>query len=147
MSQKLTFDDARESLTAHAAGKGAEIHRKYGPRIGWGELLQILGDRSLVRYPCEVVFDAGPLLEGEFAHPLPRGDRPEDGFFIHVHPCFMLDLNRVPWLVLYQLVLVNYGEFASADDAESFGANALGISREAYYQELCQLADQISSSA
>jgi hypothetical protein len=46
--------------------------------------------------------------------------------------------------VFYQLVRVNYGEFASADDAEVFGASALGLSRDAYYESLCQLADQIS---
>ena len=34
-----------------------------------------------------------------------------------VHPLFMTQLERVPHLVLYQLVLVNYGEFASGEDA------------------------------
>jgi hypothetical protein len=46
--------------------------------------------------------------------------------------------------VLYQLVLVNYGEFASADDAETFGAHALGLAKDDYYQALCRLADEIS---
>lgn len=55
----------------------------------------------------------------------------------------MTQLDRVPLLVLYQLVLVNYGEFASAEDAECFGAAALGMAREEYYQGLCELADQI----
>jgi hypothetical protein len=50
-------------------------------------------------------------------------------------------MDRVARLVLYQLVVVNYGEFASSDDAEIFGAAALGISREMYYQALCQMAD------
>jgi hypothetical protein len=39
---------------------------------------------------------------------------------------FLTQLPQVPALVLYQLVLVNYGEFVSADDAETFGASALG---------------------
>jgi len=46
--------------------------------------------------------------------------------------------------VLYQLVVVNYGEFASADDAEIFGAAVLGLSKEDYYQGVCELADQIA---
>jgi hypothetical protein len=46
-------------------------------------------------------------------------------------------------LVLYQLVLVNYGEFASPEDAESFGAAAVGLDREEYYERLCALADQL----
>jgi hypothetical protein len=53
----------------------------------------------------------------------------------------MLRLDLVPALVLYQLVLVNYGEFASPDDAEAFGAAALGLSRDAYYELVCQAAD------
>ena len=51
---------------------------------------------------------------------------------------------QVPYLVLYQLVLVNYGEFASADDAETFGANALGLPKDDYYQALCEMANQLS---
>lgn len=144
MAAQLTANDARQSLTAHVAVKGAEIREKYGPTIGWNELLQILNDRACVRYPCEIVFDAGPLQAGEFAHPVARGDRPEDGFFMHVHPYFATQPERVPCLALYQLVLVNYGEFASADDAETFGASVLGLSRDDYYAVLCQMADEIA---
>ncbi len=143
MAQQLTADDARQSLTAHVAAKGAEILEKYGPHIGWKELQHILNDRACVRYPCEIVFDAGALEPGEFAHPMAKGARPEDGFTLHVHPFFMTQLERVPELVLYQLVLVNYGEFATAEDAETFGAAALGISRDEYYASLCELADAI----
>ena len=136
--------DGRSSLNAHAAAKGAEIHDKYGPHIGWKELLKILADRACVRYPCEIVFDGGPLEPGEFAHPLPRGHRPEEGFALHVHPYFELQPDRLPYLVFYQLVLVNYGPFASPADAEVFGANALGISTGEYYQSLCAMADEIA---
>ena len=146
MSRQLTAEDARQSLNDHVAGKGAEIYAKYGPHIGWKELAQILEDRKFVRFPCELVFDAGPLLEGEFAHPVAKGDRPEEGFRMCVHPCFATQPERVPYLALYQLVLVNYGDFASAEDAEIFGANALGISKDVYYQALCQMADEIRAS-
>ncbi len=143
MPTQLTADDARQSLNAHVAAKGEEIFAKYGPRIGWKELRLIVEDRACVRYPCEVVFDAGQLGEGEFAHPVAKGGSPEDGFTLFVHPFFMTQLDRVASLVLYQLVLVNYGEFASADDAETFGASALGISKDEYYEGLCEMADEI----
>ena len=145
MAIKLTAADARESLTAHVAAKGAEIHEKYGPCLGWTDLLQILGDRACVRYPCEVVFDAAPLRPGEFACPVAKGERPEDGFTLFVHPHFMTQLSRVPHLVLYQLVLVNYGEFASPDDAETFGSAALGLPKEDYYRALCEMAGEIGA--
>lgn len=147
MATQLTADDARESLNTHVAAKGAEIHAKYGPHIGWKELQLILEDRSCVRYPCKIVFDASPLQPGEFAHPIADGERPEDGFTMCVHPLFMTDLGRVPLLVFYQLVLINYGEFASPRDAEIFGASAAGLSRDDYYAELCELADKIAGCA
>ncbi len=144
MATTLTADDAKQSLNTHVAAKGFELREKYGPHIGWNELLRILEDRSVVRYPCEIVFDAQPLLEGEFAHPEPNSDDPKDGFKIFVHPFFSLDPARVPYLVLYQLVLVNYGPFASAEDAETFGSTALGLSRDEYYETLCAMADEIN---
>jgi hypothetical protein len=146
MPTQLTTEDARQSLTAHVAAKGEEIRAKYGPHLGWKELQQILNDRTCVRYPCDIVFDAAPLQPEEFAHPVAKGETPEAGFTIFVHPFFMTQLDRVPSLVLYQLVLVNYGDFASAEDAETFGASALGLARDDYYRALCELADTICSA-
>ena len=144
MPLQLTPSDVQQSLNAHVAVKGREIRLKYGPRIGWVELVRLLKDREHVRYPCEIEFEAGPLQPGEFAYPQARGDRPEDGFTIYVHPTFFGRLDQVPTLVLYQLVVVNYGEFASPADAETFGAAALGMEREDYYRQLCELADQLA---
>ena len=139
--------DARQSLNTCVAAIGAETYAKYGPQIGWNQLLQILEDRTCTRYPCEIVFDAAPLQAGEFAHPVAKGDRPGDGFTIYVHPFFMMQIDQVPLLVLYQLVLVNYGAFASPDDAETLGAAALGLAKDEYYHALCQLADQLEPDA
>jgi hypothetical protein len=147
MAIQLTTEDARQSLNGHVAVKGREIRAKYGPHIGWNELLRILADRACVRYPCEIVFDAGPLNPGEFAHPAAKGERPEEGFTMFVHPVFLTQLQEVPGLVLYQLVLVNYGEFASADDAETFGAAVLGLSQHEYYDTLCEMAGRICDQA
>ena len=146
MATKPTAEGARQSLNAHVAAKGAEIHEKYGPRIGWKELLRILEDRTCVRYPCEIVFDSKPLQSGEFAHPMAKGDRPEEGFTMFVHPYFMTQPERVPYLVLYQVVLVNYGNFASADEAETFGAAALGLSKDEYYATICEMAGEIAGN-
>jgi len=143
MADQLTAEDVRNSLNAHVASKGLEIREKYGPRIGWKEMHSLLTDPSCVRYPCTLAFDSRELEPGECAHPVPNGDRPEDGFTMFVHPVFLAQPERVPYLVLYQLVLVNYGDFASVEDAEVFGSSALGLSRDAYYQAMCELADQL----
>ena len=146
MSRPPTIDDARQSLSAHVAEKGFQIREKYGPHIGWEELLQILAERAFVRYPCEIVFDAGRLREGELAWPMARGETPEEGFTMYVHPLFALQPERVPHLVLYQLAVVNYGKFVSPDDAETFGASALGLSKDEYYRALCVLADELTGN-
>ena len=145
MATQLTAAAAKQSLNAHAAAKGAEIFEKYGPQIGWSALQAILQDRTCVRYPCELVFDSARLNPGEFAHPEPKGEMPEEGFTLIVHPVYMTQPGLVPYLALYQLVTVNYGDFASADDAETFAAGAFGMSREEYYQILCGLADQLGA--
>ena len=147
MSHQLTVDDARQSLTAHLAEKGQQIYLQYGPEIGWNDLLQILEDRSLVRYPCEIIFDAAQLQPGEFAAAIAKSEQPEDGFTIFVHPYFAMDPGQVPALVFYHLVVVNYGEFASSDDAETFGAAALGLLKEEYYNHLCNMADEVWGDA
>ncbi len=141
--RQLTAEDGRRSLEAHAVAKGLEVREKYGPRIGWNEMMRLFEDRALVRYPCRIAFDAEPLREGEFAHPVATGERPEEGFTMVVHPYFSAQPDRVPALVLYQLVSLNYGPFASAADAEAFGAAALGISRDEYYNRLCEAADEL----
>jgi hypothetical protein len=58
----------------------------------------------------------------------------------------MAQLERVPYLVFYQLVVANYGAFASSGDSEIFGSSALGIPRDQYYQALCAMADEIGGS-
>ena len=145
MPEKLTLEDARQSLTAHLESKGFEIRQKYGPEIGWAQLQQILKDRDCTRYPCELAFDDAPLRDGEFAWPQPVSDNPEDGYRMCVHPFFLTQPEAVPGLVLYQLVAVNYGDFASPEDAEAFGAAVLGLSRDDYYAQLCELADLVSA--
>ena len=146
MAKTLTADDAKQSLATHVEAKGVEVFTLYGPQMGWAGLQRLLQDRTLVRYPCEIVFDASGLQPGEFAHPQPKGDNPEDGFTMFVHPLFMTQLDLVPALVLYQLVAVNYGVFASSDDAETFGAAALGLTRDEYYDQLCDISDQLGGS-
>ncbi len=146
MAKQLTAEDARQSLLAHVEAKGLEAYLKFGPVMDGAALQRLLADRAFVRYPCEIVFDAGPLEPGEFAVPLPKGERPEDGFTMVVHPCFEQNVDHLAYAVLYQLVPVNYGEFASADEAETFGAAALGLTRDEYYDALCDISDQLGAT-
>ncbi|HWX22563.1 MAG TPA: hypothetical protein VN578_21890 [Candidatus Binatia bacterium] len=143
MARRLHSEDGGQSLSAQLATKGDEVRAKYGPNIGWKEVLRILEDRSCVLYPCEVRFDADLLLAGEFAHSVPKGPKPEEGFTIFVHPCFATQLSALPYLVLYQLALVTCGSAVSPDDAETFGCHVLDLPQDQYFQVLCELAEQL----
>jgi hypothetical protein len=143
MTEHLDVQNAERALGDHAYEKGLAIHSTYGPKLDWDSLLEILNNRECVRYPCEIKFDSSQLQPGEFAYPQPIGEHPEDGFIIHVHEHFESRKSDLPALVLYQLVAINYGKFASDTDAERFGAAAMGMDVDAYYDYVCRLADEI----
>ncbi len=134
---------AAPCLSTNLVAQGDAVRAKYGPHIGWHELLRILADRAFVSYACEIRFDDEPLLRGEFAHPVPRGLNPEDGYIIYVHPSYAAQLDRVPYLVLCHIPFLNFGPSVSVEDGETFGSHALGLSREGYYAALCDSAMEI----
>ena len=143
MARQLKTQDARQELEARIASEASVIRERYGPRLDWSHLLLLLEDRGCVRFPCEIRFDAEPLLPGEFAHVTARGPAEEDGFTIYLHPFYALQLDQAVYLVLHQLVRVNHGAGASPDDAETFGALTLGVAKAEYYRTLCELSGQL----
>ena len=143
MARQFNAEDVRHSFAAELAAKANQIHKKYGPEIGWDQLQQLLSDPECAPFPCEIRFDAEPLLPGEFGHPVLKGSTKEQGFIIYIHPYYASQPARVSYLVLHQLGLINSGESATADDAETFGSLALGLSKEDYYRALCELSGQI----
>jgi hypothetical protein len=143
MTERLDAQNAERALGDHAYEKGLAIRVTYGTDLNWDSLLDLLNNRECVRYPCRIKFDSSQLQPGEFAYPQPLGECPEDGFIIHVHEHFENRKDDLPALILYQLVAVNYGKFASDTDAERFGAAALGMKVDAYYHYVCRLADEI----
>jgi len=156
--EEITPENVQSAVSEHVLGRARMIYEKYGPKIDYPVLLNILGDRDAVRFPVGIAFDSSRLDPGMFAIAEPvRKDAPEDDeeaeyreyaeladeYVIVVHEHFKGQSDLLPSLVLYHLVTVNYGDMATGNDAEVFGANVLGIDQEAYYAQLCDLADQI----
>ncbi|HHI80015.1 MAG TPA: hypothetical protein ENK02_08535 [Planctomycetes bacterium] len=139
-----TEEDGKLALREHAKLRGMEARHKYG-EIGPENLSALLKDPSVVRFPTILRFDAEPLEPGEFAFPSPLGEKPGDGYCLFVHPFFQDRPEALPFLVSYQLVRINYGEVATHEDAEAFGAALLGLDQEEYYQEICRLADELAA--
>lgn len=132
----------RRALSDHAADCAAVARERYG-NIDAADLPALLEDRKVVRFPTVLRFDATRLEPGEFAHTEPVGARPGEGYRLFVHPYFEPRPDDVLLLAAYHLVTINYGDVATANEAEVFGATLLGLSREAYYQRLCTLADEL----
>jgi len=130
-------------LAERIAALATLIRQRYGPRLDWRQLLLLLEDRACVRFPCELRFDAEPLLPGEFALVVPRGLNDAEGFIIYLHPFYALELDQAVYLVLPQLVRVNYGLQAAPEDAENFGAQVMDVPTADYFHTLCQLSDQL----
>ena len=140
---KPTVRDGAVALCDHVRAIAGAAREKYGPVIDLAAMHCILEDRRIVRYPVSLVFDDSALEDGEFAHPHPNGCAPRDVFTIFIHPFFQERPDDLPLLMAYPLVRVNYGDVASQEEAEVFGAALLGMDQDAYYDAVCRLADAI----
>ena len=139
--------DGQQALKDHVLERARFALQKWGPGINYDITLLLLQDREVVRYDTELAFDSAPLEPGEFGHALPLGDHPKDGFRLCIHPWFEARTEDLPQLILYHLVRINYGDIATDEEAELFGATLLEIEPEAYYQNLCRLADSLPTTS
>ncbi len=117
--------------------------RKHGPVIDADAILRVLDDRSIVRYPVGMRFDAEGLKPGEFANAEPLGEHPKSGFCLFVHPMFEHRRELWPLLIAYHIPPVNYGDITEPEDCEAFGAALLGMGVETYYEQLCAIVDEM----
>ena len=141
-----TEEDGRLSLRDHALERAARARVALGPPTDAARFARLLSDRSLVRYPTSVLFDATHLEPDEFAWAMPLGDHPKDGFVIVIHPRFQGRPELWPLLAAYHLPTINYGEIVDAETCEAFGAELFGMEVNAYYAKLVLAADEIRST-
>ena len=134
------------AVALHAAEKAKEIRKKYGPTIDYPTLLRIFEDRESIRYPVEIRFVSDGIEPGLFGKTEQVSEDPSDGYIVFLHENFKDRTDVLPVLLLYQSVLVNYDELASANDAEIFGAGVLGMERDDYYELIVELTDGLRQS-
>lgn len=145
MSPRPTPQEAQQSLRDHVVARATQAREQRSGRIDRATMLRLLEDRSVVRYPLGVRFDAQPLRPGEFACLESLGERPADGYCLFIHPMFADVDGLLPLLIAYYIPSVNYGDVASHVEAELFGATLLGIEVEEYYKILCSVADTVAA--
>lgn len=138
-----TAEEGQQALRDHVVARAAEVRSRLGGRVDRAAIFALLDDRSVVRYPLGVRFDAEPLRPSEFACLEALGAHPAEGFCLFVHPACEADDELLPLLIAYYIPSVNYGDVATHVEAELFGSTLLGIDREAYYRALCAVADAL----
>ena len=139
----LTMEDGRRALGVHVLEKGHRLRQKYGHFIDMQVLAEILRDEEFVRYPTRITFDSGRIDVGLFGVAEKVGADAAEGYIIYIHEHFQRRTGDVPALVLYLLVAVNYGDFASGNEAEEFASAALGMEKDYFYNYICRLVDGI----
>ncbi|MEA3302064.1 MAG: hypothetical protein U9Q75_02210, partial [Pseudomonadota bacterium] len=124
------------AVSRHAIEKAKEIRTRYGPVIDYAAVLHMLEDRKSIRYPVEICFVSEGIEPGMFANTRAVSENPDDGYVISLHQHFEDQTDVLPALILYQSVLVNYGDLATADDAELFASTLLRVERDEYYAQI-----------
>src|SRR3989338_9779993 len=143
MKKGLTIEQGRQAFAHHVIERALALGEKYGNFLDDEAVQTLLNDRDFVRYPTRVEFDSSKIDPGFFAAVEAVAGSPTNEHIIFLHESFRGRSGDIANALLYQLVLVNYGDIATREEAELFGATALGIKQEDYYQALCHLADQI----
>ena len=143
MSFRPSAADGQQALRDHVLAKALEARDKYQGCIDRAAMFKLLEDRSVVRYPVGVRFDAEPLRPGEFACLEALGQHPTEGFCLFVHPLFEPVDELLPLLIAYYIPTINYGDVATHVEAELFGSTLLGFDCQEYYRLVCSAADTV----
>lgn len=143
MDGSPTEQDGRLALREHVAGTARRARDLYGPAIDAETMLRLLEDRSIVRFPVALRFGAEGLRAGEPALPEQVGQRPSEGYSLCLHPALEARPELWPVVIAYYIPSINYGQMATREEAELFGATLLGRDMETYYQAMCEIADSL----
>jgi len=127
----------------HANEKAREILHRFGPVIDYPTVLKILEDRKSTRYPVTLHFTTDAIEPGMYGMTRAVSENPDDGYIVSLHSALESRHDVLPALILYQLVMVNYGDLATANDAEIFGATILQMDREDYYRHIVDLTNAL----
>ncbi len=135
--------DGVAALHDHIVTKARAARASFADPTSSDWMGRFLSDRTIVRYPLGVRYDAQPLRCGEFACLESLGETPSDGFVLFVHPMLEGRMAQLPLVVAYFVPSVNYGAVASREEAELFGATLFAMPQDAYYAGLRAIADEV----
>ncbi len=137
----------QQSLREHLLAQAGLARQKHGP-LSFEKLDGLLRDPECLRYPTRLVFECGRMAPHQFAEPDVDPDSPEQGGrVLYLRPKLRERPELVPLAVAYMIPVLNYGEVISDEHCLLYGAALLGMEEEAFYREVCALADWAGAAA
>jgi hypothetical protein len=129
-----------ESLRSHLVDMAILAHQLYAPVSG-ERLNELLANRNLVRYPVRLSFEVGSMASHQFAQP----EATEDGFKLSLHPALKNRPADIAFAVAYFIPVMNFGSLIDDDHCLIYGATLHGMTIDAYYAELCRIANLVGA--
>ncbi len=142
----LTEGDGYEALKGHVCEKATAARKRYGTPPTLDKFREMLRDGDIVRHPTELVFDSSALLEGEPAISVMQEGSSPRTFRLFVHESFRGRDADVVMLAAYHIPSINYLDIVTHEEAELFGSTLHGMEIEAYYERICELADELGDA-
>jgi hypothetical protein len=132
-----------ESLRRALLEQAVSARRRYAP-LTPATLEALLQDPDCVRYPTRLVYEFGDMARHQFAQPeihIEAGERGEQTCLLYLRPSLREHPEWVVPAVVYMLPVINYGPVVTDEHCLLYGAALLGLREEAYYEQVCRLAD------
>ncbi len=143
----LTEGDGYEALKGHVYDKAKAARERYGNPPTLTKFREMLKDGDIVRHSTDLVFDSSALLDGEPAIAIMNEGASPRSFRLVVHERYEGRDADVVTLAAYHIPSINYLDIVTHEEAELFGAALSGLGVEAYYDRVCELADELGAAA
>jgi len=150
MSSKSSEDAIRPqpfyaALFEHARFAAQRAQARLGGPLSPASLEQFLSDPLCLRYPTRIIYVRDGLEPHQVAHPFYRQSR--NGVFcdLHVDPLLRKMPEAIYLVVAYMAAVINYGDAATPELAELFGALLTGMDPEMFYTTRCAVADSVKA--
>jgi len=139
MSEAELANVAEDGLATRLREQAAHAHATYhGLRPS--NLGTFLADSEFVRYPTRLVLEFGEMGAHQFAHPEPDIRNP-GGVMLYLRPILGKRPDYLVRAVSYMIPVINFGKIITDDHCLIYGAALMGLSVDAYYDAVCELAD------
>lgn len=141
LSSEASIEVLDALLQDHADRAAERAVERLGGPLDAVNLPRFLEDDTCLRYATTVLFSAEGMEPHQFAEPYFEEDDGKRVCRLHVHPRFAGYPHYLPYFVAYMAPVINYGQVATPEVCERYGAYVLGLDQEAFYTQLCDIMD------